>query len=454
MNATGRRFRRALLCLLVPLLTSLGCSLGQTPEPEFNVVLVVIDTLRADRLAVFNDEVETGPYLEELAASSVVFDSAHTTTSWTTPATASLFTGLYPVQHGLWTGFRASTRSGAPHNRIPDAAETIPEMMERIGYRTFGVADNINIDETAGFARGFGRFEKHLYKAAKVLDGVVQEWESEILDGGKYFLYLHFMDPHSPYRHREPWFREGSSREHLRRLIAWERGAGGGRGWSKTMLDRYDSEIGYVDAILGGLHERLGWDRNTLVIVLSDHGEEFYDHDDRKHGASLYQEVMRIPLMVYFPGRFASRRIADPVSIVDVLPTLRELMADKTKPLAAGRSLVPLLEGSPARPRPVFGMFRHETPDLEVLYERQAILAQNWKFVRHTEPLAEELFHLDDDPYEQRNAIRERPEAAAKLRAELDRFLAEAPRLDRSFAEGVRQTDEATEHLRALGYVN
>ena len=329
--------------------------------------------------------------------------------------------------------------------------------MERLGYRTFGVADNVNIGDEMGFSSGFARFEKRMYESASVVREIVDGWRSELSGDESYFLYLHFMDPHGPYHARRRWLRSGSSREHVERLEEWNRG-GDNLPWVERMLERYDSEIGFVDATLAELHEALDWDRRTLVIVVADHGEEFYEHDHRSHGAPLYQEVLRVPMLVFFPERFEPRRVADNVSVVDVLPTLRELLGEQPgEGPAAGVSLAPLLageRGSDELARAVFGMFRGENAEREIVEERQAVVYDKWKYIRTGSPPGEELYDLSTDPYEQVNLIDRHPDVAAELWERFSVFEQTAPRLERAFAASEEQSQELDEHLRSLGYVN
>jgi arylsulfatase A-like enzyme len=329
--------------------------------------------------------------------------------------------------------------------------------MKRLGYRTFGVADNINIGDEMGFSRGFDRFERHPYESALTLQKVVNEWRGEILSVDKYFLYLHFIDPHTPYRGRKEFLVKGSARGHVESLEAWDRGTPGQRRWVEENLALYDSEIGLVDKVIGELVETFGWQENTLLILTADHGEEFYDHGNRYHGDRLYQELVRVPLMVYFPDRFSPARVAANVGIIDIVPTIREFLGDVESRDTAGRSLLPLLAGESENPsastRPLFGLYRNEHPDLEQAISRSSVVLGKWKYIRLTPENREELYDLSLDPAEQRDVADQHPDVVQDLRQQLKKLDREMPRLQRSYYQVDGQDEEMNKHLRALGYV-
>jgi arylsulfatase A-like enzyme len=174
-----------------------------------NVVLVVADTLRADHLPFYGYARETAPFLARLAASGAVFEQAASTSSWTAPATASLLTGLYPPQHGVVLGLRATRRMRRTQptlelNRIPGAVTTLAELLHDAGYRTFGVADNITVCRELGFADGFDRWQTLPYAGAAAVADQILAWAADLAAARPYFLYVHLMDPHHPLHARAP----------------------------------------------------------------------------------------------------------------------------------------------------------------------------------------------------------------------------------------------------------
>ena len=402
-----------------------------------NVVVVLIDTLRADHLPVYGYAGDTAPFLTRLAGESVVFTAAQSASAWTAPSTASLFTSLYPFQHHVDTGFMVTQQMReVGHeirlNRLPLEVPTLPEVMKAAGYATFGITANVNIGPVMGFARGFDRF-KQLSEdvAAPALGEKAHQWEPRLRGATPYFLYMHFLDPHAPYRENAPWFVPRADP-------------------AANRMAAYDSEIRLVDSVLEDLYRALSWDRNTLLIVLADHGEEFADHGGRGHGQTLYSEMLNVPLIVHAPGRFAPRRVAEPVGLIDVLPTLRDLAGAPPEPRDEGRSLRPLLEGGPTDPerRSLFAHLIRRDQGGRLLH---SVRRGRWKYIEGSAG-SEQLFDLALDPRETANLVEASPVMASHLRTNLR----DAVRTAAKFSGGQATTvlDPATaETLRALGYV-
>jgi arylsulfatase A-like enzyme len=425
----------ALLAVAVAVL-----ALGRTPPPAArpSVVVVLVDTLRADHLPPYGYAKDTAPFLTRLAAGSVVFTDAQTTAPWTAPATASLFTSLYPFQHRVDTGFMVTTQmreigQEIRLNRLPADVPTMPEVMQAAGYTTFGITANVNIGVTMGFARGFDRF-RHFPEdvPATELGEKAKQWERGIRGAQPYFLYMHFLDPHAPYRENAPWYAATGDA-------------------AADRVAAYDSEIRLVDSVLEELFRALGWGRDTVLIVLADHGEEFGDHGGRGHGQTLHSEMLHVPLIVHAPGRFAPRRVAEPVSLLDVLPTLRELAGAPAEARDEGRSLRALLEGGPQDPERrslLAHLLRRDQQDRLLHSVRRG----RWKYIEGSRDPAL-LFDLARDPGEQANLV----EAQATLAGHLRENLRGMVRGSKTFAggQGTQIMDPATaETLRSLGYVH
>ncbi|MGH0034797.1 MAG: sulfatase [Myxococcota bacterium] len=442
----------ALLCLALLSLVPTCVTGPSKPRPPGDVVLILLDTLRPDHLGFYGYPKETAPFLAKWAREGAVFERAHSTSSWTAPATASLFTGLYPTGHGVIEGFFAHrgrmtelSRGGSPVlplNRLPDSLATLPERFARAGYRTFGAASNVNIGPHIGFDRGFDRFHyAHKQSARKVL-AEVGSWRDAIVgSAAPTFLYLHLNDVHSPYERREPWF-EAAEDPRAREISA------------------YDSQISYVDRELARLSAKLDWQASTLVAVVSDHGEEFGEHGGRRHDGGLHQELTRVLMLFRGPGVPATR-IAQDVSLVDVLPTLAELAGlppeDPNAPSRDGRSLVPLMEpDAPERAGERAGLeeralFAHRAMKREHFGRHWwAVVRDGWKLI--ADPDRERLYDHRDDFGEQRDRAASEPERAHALRSELDGFRARGFHSD-SPTRAVPLDRDLLEALEELGYV-
>lgn len=415
-----------------------GCRSSLRFKPD--IVLIVVDTLRRDHLPFYGYPKDTAPFLGSLASRGVVFENAYSTTSWTAPATASLFTGVYPLQHGVVVGrfaVKLVRSEGVPMrlNRIPATAQTIPEAMRAAGYATHAVVQNANIRPELGFDQGFDGF--HALNPSHRADTITEqlaELRSQILARRPYFLYLHYMDPHKPYNKNPPFF-DPETRGDERSISA------------------YDSEIHHVDEHIRLSFETMGWSRDTLVVLTADHGEELGERGDWGHARTLFAETLNVPLLFFGPGAAAGRRFADPVSHVDVLPTLRSVAGAPGGHKEAGVSLWPLMAGSiPSLPERVLfadlwrARMGRPAPHLKVA------IRGNFKRLEG-EPGGPHLFDLWLDPRELRNRISVRSKEAEALRDAIARFEATTPRLEAEFMETV-QGQELNEELRALGYVN
>jgi len=430
---------------LVAVALALGAILQPLPTGPRrpNIVLILIDTLRRDHLPFYGYGKPTAPFLSELAQHGVVFERAHSTSSWTPPATASLFTSLYPVQHGVLRGFQLAQRlerlqgTSIRLTPVPESAETLAEALSSRGYRTFAITENPNLVPEMGFAQGF----RHFSAFPKSLDAEtilkrLDELRPELQAKGPYFLYLHFMDVHGPYRPRAPLYDSTLVSEVERKISA------------------YDSGIRALDERLRQAFAACGWQRDTLVLVTADHGEELGDRGSWGHGATLFGEVLDVPLLVYPPGGTPARRSAERVSLIDVLPTLREVGRLPRAAADRGLSLLPLIDGRRAAlaPRTLFAHLWRGTARDGSERALKAAIQGDWKWIGGDVQGAR-LFHLPEDPLELVNRARDEPDRVARLRDHYRDFEARC----RKYSGKARDTQldaDALESLKALGYVN
>lgn len=413
---------------------------GAVADPRPDVVLLMLDTVRPDHLGPYGYERDTTPFLKELAGSGAVFANAHSTSSWTAPAVASILTGLYPTEHGVIEGFlaylRREQKEGAevlPLNRLPAELLTMTQHFKDAGYRTWGIATNLNVGPEIGLDRGFDRFAQIAKGDAPAVAARLGEWREDLrAPGGPDFLYLHFMDAHEPYHRRAPWYEPQ-------------------RGTVFDQMARYDSELHYLDQTLAGLYESFGWAENTLLVIVSDHGEEFREHGQMGHEFTLYRELNQVVFLVRPPGGMAGRTIPSDVSLIDVLPTTLALAGVEVPPGLEGMSLVPLILGQADAP----AAFARRT----LFAHRFQLLPQPehlWSAVRGEHRLIRgpgglELYDRLADPTEQRNLLDADPDAAAGLLPDLEGFQ----------RRGIRQAERVEvgrdpallEELGRIGYV-
>lgn len=371
------------------------------PSPEGpNVVVVVVDTLRRDHLATYGYPRQTAPFLDGLAREGAVFDGL-SPSSWTKPATASLLTGLHPLHH------QAVGRLDA----LPEPAVTLGELLRERGYRTVGASANGWISREFGFGQGFDELlllDSH-EQAEKVNEHVLP------LLGHlepPFFLYVHYIDPHAPYGPRTAWnggelpaglrAQAPVTIESLDPFEVRERPAE----VLNRVRDLYDGEIRGADRgieqLVRALREQ-GLMEDTILVVTSDHGEEIGDHGRMSHGLSLYEEVVRVPLVIHAPGRIRAGRYGL-ASLLDVLPTLADLVGfemPEGRTGLDGVSLAGTLRGETAPTRPRSFLFHLDHMDGTTL----ALARGGDKIVLGRRPFFKELFDLATDRGERRNRL-------------------------------------------------
>ncbi|MGH9464447.1 MAG: sulfatase, partial [Thermoanaerobaculia bacterium] len=349
---------RAPLWLPLIAVWALACRTPEVPAPP-NLLLVVVDALRADHLGCYGYPLPTSPNIDRLARESVVFDQAFAHSTWTKPSVATLLTSLYPSRHGLG---RMAVETDAGHRAevLSRRHLTLAEQLAKHGYATGAFGANVHLQRKTGFAQGFDRFESVRLLTASELDG---RWRAWLATGvaEPWAAYLHLMDAHWPYDRYLPLAEAEAASPGVNPFgdptlapeppESWQAVAG----WAERHLDaanlaalraRYDAEIAFLDAAMGELLAWLaerGLAERTVVVLTADHGEGFYEHGQLQHSFRPYEEVSRVPLLVRTPTAFGIRpgRVAEPVGLVDLAPTLLKLAGAPPLPDAAGVSLVP-----------------------------------------------------------------------------------------------------------------
>lgn len=445
------------LALAAACLAAAGCA-REEARPRKNVLLLSIDTLRADHLGVFGYGRPTSPAIDAFARGAVVFDAAYTHASWTLPSFASLLTSTYSSTH------RCINFSSV----LDPSFTTLPEMLKACGYRTAGVASHVFLGKRHGLHQGIDEFDDQLvlemlesHKAisspAVTEKGIAWLERTAADPGGKpWFLWLHYFDPHEVYQRHD---------------------ATADQFPGPAEMDLYDGEIAFTDSFVGRVLaalDRLKLADDTIVVLLSDHGEEFYDHGDLRHGLTLHREVVRIPLMIRAPG-IASRRVEQVVRMVDVLPTLLELLALPKASIAQGTSLARAMNGERIEELPVYAELR-----LREDYFADAIQQGRWKLIidhsgasrirglqstldengLRVRPKAEKAFLLYEiaaDPLEKFDVAAEHGDVVERLRGLLGAAQQRAADLAEhggfSYTKDLELSGTDLDQLRELGYV-
>lgn len=412
-----------------------------------NVLLVTVDTLRADHLSSYGYPQPTTPFLDGLAGEGVRFEHAYSTSSWTVPSLVSLLTSTYPLRHGMGEG---AGRQGTQWEVIPDDLTTLAETLQARGYRTFGLTANFGLPKERGFGRGFDFYECVGAENLEAADRVLTGWLPEMEEKGPWFLWLHLFDPHAPYLAREELaavYPAGGERfAELEGQPADEYQKIGPR-LDTARLDYvqalYGSEIRHVDEYLRDLFGRLPGAGEALFAFTADHGEEFQEHGSVGHGQNLFEESIRVPLIVRFPDRRLAGTVVDePVSLLDVFP-----------------SLVAAVGGTPPADLAGQDLFAARSPERIVVSElrRRSSLrscrGKRWKLVYDTAaPERGLLFDLHADPGERSNRFAGEPALVADLLAFCAAY--ERRNEERSLGGLTEITEEQLRALSAFGYAD
>ncbi len=421
------------------------------PRPDI-VVLVSIDTLRADHLGCYGYARPTSPAIDRLAAEGTLFEDAMTPAPWTLPAHASLLTGLYPSRHGL-----------KAHDRyLPPKIPTLAQALARAGFVTAAVVNSHNLSPRFGLDRGFREFvyvEEIAGQRAptrRVVDQAI-DWLRRF-GTGKLFLFVHSYDVHSDYASEEPYEREfvrpyrGPADGTTSQLMAFREGKLAiGPQDAPRLVDLYDAGIRQLDDELLRLREFLaqnGLLERTLLLLTSDHGEEFLERGGVLHGRTQFQEVARVPLILRGPGIPAGRRIATPVSLVDVMPTLLRHLGLPVAGELDGEDLSPLLRGEPGRlaERLLFAEADHNNAQPDVT---RAVRRGPLKLVYDRLAEKHQLFDLKEDAAERNDVAANREAQARELLEPLRRFLA----IPGETGTPLKLSPEELQRLRSLGYL-
>jgi arylsulfatase A-like enzyme len=446
---------------------------GANPDPVGpNIVLITIDTLRADHCSAYGYGPRTTPRLEKLAREGARVENAYVPMPSTGPAHASLLTSRYPLTHQV-------LKNG---HVLAEEYPVLAEVLGVAGYRTAAFVSSFVLDDRFGYGQGFNSYDDD-FRGADSSYRTMEHWEGFEVPGefdrrahettdraiawlgenghrGGFFLWVHYMDPHEPYDPPVAWRRRfldpTMGRRSLRRAIAL-----------------YDAEIAFTDGEVGRFLDALDEvspPEATLVVLTADHGEGLLDHGFMGHGPILYEETLRVPLLVRWTGRIpAGSVIRGPVEIVDVMPTILGLAGISPGELVLqGRNLMATFTaGAPLDPehrvffqRRLYEKNRVPTFPVEgvvfgrplrVEGEKYGVRRGQWKYVEALMEGTRELYDLSSDPGERKNLLSRRRKLAAELSGQLETWRERQAGLALG---SVRQaSEEELEKLRALGYV-
>ncbi|MCJ7487896.1 MAG: sulfatase-like hydrolase/transferase, partial [Candidatus Aminicenantes bacterium] len=401
---------------------------GAKKAGRLNVLLVTLDTTRADRLGCYGYLGGKTPNLDALAAAGVLFQNVYAQVPLTLPSHCSIMTGTTPLSHGI-------------HNNggyvLSPERTTLAEMLKARGFRTAAFVASFSVDSRFGLDQGFDLYDDS-FQAGLPFKPVNSERRADTVaalfsawldgqDGEPFFAWVHFFDPHLPYRPPAPYDREFSS-------------------------NPYDGEIAFMDeavgTVVGKLREKNLLER-TLVVLAGDHGEAFGEKVETGHGVFLYEETLKVPLILHASGRLAEGKVVSSrVRLTDIVPTVLDMVGLPVPAEVEGQSLLPLASGKKEKGRETY---------IETFYPREnygwselvGLISGDWKYIRAPKS---ELYNLRTDPAETRNEAGSSGETVAGL----DRKLEDLVRKSGGLAAGPSRPlkAEEQERLRSLGYVN
>jgi len=440
-----------------------GC--GKPPRTDKagspNVLLISLDTVRRDHCSIYGYERATTPNLAVFAEQGTSFDLAYAPSSTTAPTHATVFTGLYPVAHRV---VKNGLVLSAEH-------ETLAEILNTEGYQTASIVSSFVLHSKFGYGQGFEYYDDDFPRSEATMEW--DGWKGHEVKGGfdrradhttnraihwlrrrrdsnrPFLLFVHYFDPHNPYKPPGPFASRFASGEASDDSL-------------EKNIGLYDGEIAFTDqevARLLAALEQAGLDEDTLVVVFSDHGEGLMNHGHMYHGVRIYEESVRVPFLLRWPGRIPeSRLLSAPVSLIDLLPTVLELVGVESEGRSfQGRSLAASICGDvPLEPeQPIYLYRRHyeegRVQGIPVAGEKFGIRVGEWKYIEGVEENTRELFNLSSDPAEKTNLYVTSTEKAAELASRLREW-------KRSHVKKILAqpsiSEEDLARLRSLGYTD
>ncbi|MBZ5722690.1 MAG: sulfatase-like hydrolase/transferase [Acidobacteriia bacterium] len=419
--------RRFAFLLITGVLASPWPAAG-APNASPNVVVITIDTLRADHLGCYGYKQIRTPNIDALAADGARFERAYTSVPVTLPSHSVIFTGTYPMFSGMHD-FAA--------NKLSPTQPTLASVLKEQGYTTGAVIASAVLDSRFGLNHGFDFYYDHfdfsrlletnleqMERPGNVVADVTLDWLAQNYQK-KFFLWMHLYDPHSPYHPPAPYSEEYKGRP-------------------------YDGEIAFADAQVGRLIQFLkdkGLYKNTLIVLSGDHGESLGEHGEQTHGFFIYNATLHVPLIFHLPGQPTSHAVSEIVNLADLMPTILQVLKVDVPSQVQGRSLLPLMMAKPGEARGLYA----ETflPRLHFNWsELRGVETENYHFIDAPKP---ELYDLTKDPGETQNLFAEKKAVAEEMRAKLTALIRQYS-AGQELAQKTGLDPALMERLKSLGY--
>jgi len=438
-----------------------------------NIILISIDTLRADHLACYGYKRNTSPNIDKLASESAVFKNNYSTSPWTLPAHVSLFTSLYEVKHQV----------SKEDEGIRPFQTTLSGILKNNGYFCAAITGGGFVSSLFGFSQGFDSYTQHnIGVFSEEAARWTYEQTSKWLDRNKdknFFLFIHTYQTHTPYACPSPYNTMFCHEDAKWDSISYQNHLGGNKGRyqifsedeQQNIIDIYDGEIRYTDEILiKPLIEKLkslSLYRDALIIFTSDHGEEFYDHKGWGHSHSLYNELLKVPLIIKFPdNKYAGENFDNIVRLVDIMPTiLDEINVGINQQYLDGKSLFPILKHKETSDRTFLAykqgyLLNHPLPEKyamndgtnKLIFNKELSKKERSYFIE-SPPLQDkfELYDLDLDSLELKNLASEKPNLVRDIFRRIENFNKKIKKIEPS---KLKVDEKIKKKLKALGYIH
>ncbi len=411
---------------------SSGLSIGKIGKRNYNLILISIDTVRDDCLQLYNPAGAPTPGLNRIASNGYLFTDVISQVPFTLPSHSTMLTGTYPMKHLVQEN---------THSKLASSALTLAEVMKQNGYQTAGFIGSIVLASSVGIGQGFDTYDDvftlsdirvadlgGIQKNADDVYGSFQNWFVK-KKPGKFFAFVHFYDAHAPYEPPVQFTPVNVS--------------------PKSM---YEGELRYVDSVIAKMYDNLAaqhvWD-DTLLVITGDHGEMLGEHKEMGHGYFVYQQALRVPLIIVVPGQKEKKVIDRTVQIADVMPTTLDLLGIEIPRAVQGTSVMPLIEGKETGPRFAYSESLSGSQTFGTAPLR-SIQDTTYKYIDTARP---ELYDIRTDKLEEHNLYAERKDLAQKMKAKLDDIQNRYSANVKETAEERKLSPEQSEQLAALGYI-
>lgn len=457
------------IVILIVLLGTVDCYCNQLKDGvsknDFNIVLITIDTLRVNNLSCYGYERNTSPHIDSIAKQGITFVNAIAPSSWTAPSMVSLFTSVYPINHGVVRDTMSSLKANKKET-ISDKLTTLAEVLKRQGYNTFGVVSNLHLQGKFGFSRGFNHFKcLKNWSPAPLVNQAIDLWQDDIEKSKKFFLWVHYSDPHHPYHARNPWIGQYTSTALSQELNLSDKKMGELKKliplFKKNpqtlfnLVALYDSEINFVDSYVGELIQKFELDKKTLIIITSDHGEEFLEHGNLDHGNNLYQETIHVPLIIKLPHSIAKDTVEQSVNLIDVMPSILHFLNVDSPKQTLGKSFwekEDLLSAVPEKLLRREELTNYNFSELDIRTVSKTMITSEWKYIYNYQNNTEELYRIKEDASELNNIAMHNVKQCQKLKEQLSNWASNAKKYPFE-TQSFLPSPEDLEKLKQLGYI-